>query len=72
MKRIFIFLAAVISILAIGAAALEIASVPLLAVGYRRMHTSLEVYNVACTTAQVKPYWTIQASDNGLGLALNF
>ena len=60
------------TLLAMGATAFEIASVPLLVIGYRRMHTSADVYNVACATAQVQPYWTIQASEQGLGLALNF
>lgn len=60
------------TLLAMGATAFEIASVPLLVIGYKRMHQSVDVYNVACTTAQTKPYWTIQASENGLGLALNF
>ena len=62
----------IITILVVGASAFEIASVPLLVVGYHRMHSSADVYNVACATAQTKPYWTIQASDNGLGLALKF
>ena len=60
------------TILAMGATAFEIASIPLLVIGYRRMHTSADVYNVACATAQAQPYWTIQTSEQGLGLALNF
>lgn len=60
------------TILAMGATAFEIASIPLLVIGYKRMHTSADVYNVACTTAQTQPYWTIQASEQGIGLALNF
>jgi hypothetical protein len=60
------------TIVGMTATAFEIASIPLLVIGYKRMHTSVDVYNYACTTAQTQPYWTIQASDNGLGLALNF
>lgn len=60
------------TILAMGATAFEIASIPLLVIGYRRMHTSTDVYNVACATAQAQPFWTIQASEQGFGLALNF
>ncbi len=60
------------TLLAMGATAFEIASIPLLVIGYKRMHTSADVYNVACTTAQTQPYWTIQASEQGIGLALNF
>ena len=55
-----------------GAAALEIASIPLLAVGYSRMHRTVDIYNITCSTAYVPTYWTIQASSNGLGLAWNF
>lgn len=60
------------TIVGMTATAFEIASVPLLVIGYQRMHNSVDVYNYACTTAQTQPYWTVQASDNGLGLALNF
>ncbi len=60
------------TIVGMTATAFEIASIPLLVIGYKRMHTSVDVYNYACTTAQTQPYWTVQASDNGLGLALNF
>lgn len=63
---------ALFTILAMGATAFEIASIPLLVIGYNRMHTSADVYNVACATAQAQPYWTIQASEQGLALALNF
>lgn len=58
--------------MACGAAALEIASIPLLAVGYSRMHRTVDIYNITCSTAYVPTYWTIQASSNGLGLAWNF
>ncbi|GEM_PF-1156871 len=49
-----------------------VASIPTIAVGYAKMHNSVDVYNVACTTAQVRPYWSIQTSKNGVGLAYNF
>ena len=52
--------------------AFELACVPLLVVGYHKMHSSVDTYNVSCPTAQTQPYWTIQSSSNGLGLALNF
>lgn len=58
--------------LSLGAAAFEIACIPLLVVGYHKMHNSADVYNVYCTTAQARPYWTLQASNNGLGLAMKF
>lgn len=49
-----------------------VASIPTIAVGYAKMHNSVDVYNVACATAQVRPYWSIQTSKNGIGLAYNF
>lgn len=58
--------------LTVSALAFEAACVPLLVVGYHRMHSSVDVYNEECVTAQSRPYWTLQTSANGLGLALNF
>lgn len=59
-------------IIGIGAA-FEIACIPTIAVGYSKMHQTVNVYNVSCgATAQVKPYWSLQASSNGIGLAYNF
>ena len=53
--------------------ALEIACIPTIAGGYSKMHQTVNVYNVSCrTTAQVKTYWSLQASNNGVGLAYNF
>ena len=58
--------------LSIGAFAFEIASIPTLCVGYNKMHHSVDVYNVVCTTAGIRPYWVLQTSSNGLGLAMKF
>lgn len=58
--------------LGVGAFAFEIACIPTLVIGYQKMHRSVDVYNVSCTTAQVRPYWTLQASSNGIGLAMKF
>ena len=53
--------------------ALEIACIPTIAVGYSKMHQTVNVYNASCRkTAEVKPYWSVQASNNGIGLAYNF
>ena len=53
--------------------ALEIACIPTIAIGYSKMHRSVDVYNASCkNTASVKPYWAIQASSNGIGLAYHF
>ena len=53
--------------------ALEIACIPTIAVGYSKMHRSVYVYNASCSkTASVQPYWAVQASSNGLGLAYHF
>ena len=54
-------------------AALEIACIPTIAVGYSKMHQTVNVYNMTCnSTAKVKPYWTLQASENGIGIAYKF
>lgn len=53
--------------------ALEIACIPTIAVGYSKMHQTVNVYNVSCcTTAQVRHYWSLQAGSNGIGFAYNF
>ena len=58
--------------LGLGALPFEIACIPTLVVGYHKMHSSVDVYNVSCTTASIRPYWALQASSNGLGLAMKF
>ncbi|MBO4690110.1 MAG: hypothetical protein J5621_04480 [Paludibacteraceae bacterium] len=58
--------------LAVGAGAFTAACIPLLIVGHRKMHNSVDIYNSHCDMAKVQPYWSLQASNNGLGLALNF
>lgn len=52
----------------IGSAAL-ITSVPLLVVGYVRIHNSANVFN---EVKGATPYISLNAASNGLGLALNF
>lgn len=47
------------------------ASVPTLIVGYCRMHSSADTYNVNCTHRTVA-YWSINMHPDGVGLALNF
>ena len=58
--------------LAVGESVFGAACIPLLIVGHRKMHTSVDRYNLTCPTAKAQPYWSVQASNNGLGLALNF
>lgn len=60
------------ALLAIGSAVL-ITSIPTIAVGYGKMHNTVHAYNALCTsTSQVRPFWSVQASNNGLGIAYNF
>ena len=59
-------------VLGLVGTACEIASIPCLVLGYRKQHTSVDVYNAQCTTARVRPYWTLQSSANGIGLAMKF
>lgn len=51
--------------------ACEIACIPTLIVGYTQMHRSAEIYNTACIVNS-QAYWSINASQNGIGIALNF
>ena len=59
-------------VLGIIGTACEIASIPCLVIGYRKQHTSVDVYNVECAKAYNRPYWTIQSSADGIGMAMNF
>ena len=62
-----------IVVIGVIGAAFEIACIPTIAVGYSKMHRSVDVYNTSCSkTASVQPYWAVQASSNGLGLAYHF
>jgi len=51
--------------------ALEIASIPCLAVGYSRMHGAADLYNAYARTG-AKPYLTLNAGANGIGLCYHF
>lgn len=58
--------------LGVGAAAL-LASVPTVFIGYARMEESVDIYNVTQRTAAAsRPYWSVQAGNNAVGLAYNF
>ena len=59
--------------ISITAACFEWGSIPFLIVGYCQMHKSVDIFNTQCKAkAQCQPYWSIQTSQNGIGLALNF
>lgn len=49
----------------------EIASIPMLIVGYCQMHKSAEIFNMQCSRNQ-SCYWSINSSKDGIGLAFNF
>jgi hypothetical protein len=51
--------------------ALEIACIPTLIVGYNKRHNSANIYNNSCAS-QPQAYFSINASQNGVGLAFNF
>ena len=55
----------------IPALACELACVPTLIVGYTQMHRSADLFNSTCV-GKSQAYWTVTASQNGFGLALNF
>lgn len=59
--------------LVIAGACAVLASLPTVFIGYARMEESVDIYNVSQRTASATPaYWTIQGSQNGIGIAYNF
>lgn len=59
--------------LVIAGSCAVLAALPTIYVGYIRMYESVDIYNVSTRTASSTPaYWTIQGSENGIGIALNF
>ena len=50
----------------------EIACIPTLIVGYSKKHKSVDVYNASCARKTAKSYWSVNASQNGIGIAYNF
>ena len=51
----------------------EIACIQTLIVGYNKKHESVDVYNTSCARKSTsKAYWSINASQNGIGIAYNF
>ena len=48
-----------------------IAAIPTIYIGYEKMDNAVDMFNVAEATAP-QAYWTIQGSQNGIGVALNF
>lgn len=56
----------------IPALALEIACIPTLIVGYKYMHSSVEVFNLSSFNSKRQAYWSVNATNNGIGLAFNF
>ena len=61
-----------VSFLVIGTPCV-IACGPLIKAGKKRMYGSVDVYNVTCRKrAWVQPTWSVQSSQNGLGMAINF
>lgn len=54
-----------------GAAAI-LAAIPTVFVGYARMNKGIDTFNMAQAASAPQAYWTIQGSENGIGLALHF
>lgn len=46
-------------------------SIPLLGVGYHKMHTAVDAYSIR-QTQNVSAYWTINMKSDGIGLAYHF
>ena len=51
--------------------ACEIACIPTLIVGYNKKHKSADIFNTNCSGRDIT-YWSINASQNGIGIAYNF
>ena len=61
--------------LPVGVAGLacNIAGIPMVCVGKKRMQQSIDAYNISLPEPQTaKNYWSIQSSNNGIGLAYHF
>lgn len=54
-----------------GSAAI-LAALPTIFVGYSRMNQGIDMFNMHQVQSAPRAYWTIQGSENGIGLALNF
>ena len=48
-----------------------LASIPTIYIGYGRMNQAIDMFNMSQVSAP-QAYWTIQGSENGIGLALHF
>lgn len=48
-----------------------LASIPTIYIGYGRMNQAIDMFNVSQATAP-RAYWSVQGSENGVGLALHF
>jgi len=60
-----------IACLGVGAAAV-LASIPTIFIGYARLNDGIDMFNMSQVGAAPRAYWTIQGSQNGIGLALHF
>ena len=60
-----------ITCLGVGAAAI-LASIPTIFIGYSRLNDGIDMYNMSKVGTVPQAYWTIQGSENGIGLALHF
>ena len=49
-----------------------LASIPTIYIGYGRMNQAIDMFNMSQVGAAPRAYWTIQGSQNGIGLALHF
>ena len=49
-----------------------IASIPTIFIGYARLNKGIDMFNMSQAAATSQAYWTVQGSQDGLGLALHF
>ena len=48
------------------------ASIPTIFIGYARLNKGIDMFNMSQVASTTQAYWTIQGSQDGLGLALHF
>lgn len=56
-----------------GGAGLMVVGIPVLTIGYVKKHKSVDVFNASCSSKNIaQSYWTVNTSQDGIGLALHF
>ncbi|MBR5238649.1 MAG: hypothetical protein IKV26_08140 [Paludibacteraceae bacterium] len=60
-----------VTCIGLGAAAI-LASIPTIFIGYARLNNGIDMFNMNQAKSIPQAYWTLQGSQDGIGLALHF